>query len=338
MILRKMFFVFSLCLLYLTGTTQKVTVVTNEFITENPPFASCHASTIVSLPGNRMAAAWFAGPYESNPEVNIWMSFGEGGKWQAPYVIADGIVNDTLRYALWNPVLFRNRQGRLVLFYKMGPSPREWWGMMKTSADEGKTWTSAERLPGEMLGPIKNKPVQLRDGSLLYPTSSESVVGNKWHIHMEKSDKDGRNWRKIAVNNDSFGAIQPSILLHPRGRMQLLCRSRQGYIVQSWSTDNGETWSTVTRTNLPNPNSGTDAVTLKNGKHLLVYNPLQRGRNKLHVAISQDGINWKDIHVLENETQGEFSYPAVIQSPDGIIHITYTHQRKKIKHVALKLN
>jgi alpha-L-fucosidase len=334
----KLFGILAFAGLSISTIGQQMKQVSAEFITDDPPFASCHASTIIDMPGNRLLAAWFAGQYESHNRVAIWLSVKEGGKWQDPFKIADGVVNDTLSYACWNPVLFRTKEGKVLLFYKVGPSPREWWGVLKTSSDNGKTWSAGEKLPSGMLGPIKNKPVQLRDGSILYPTSSESVVGDIWHIHMEKSDKDGKNWKKISIDNDTFGAIQPSVLIHPGGRLQLLCRSRQGYVVQSWSTDNGESWSKITKTNLPNPNSGTDAVTLRNSSHLLVYNPQQRGRNKLNVAQSKDGINWKDIIVLENEPTGEFSYPAIIQSSNGNIHITYTHQRKKIKHVVLTVN
>jgi predicted neuraminidase len=57
----------------------------------------------------------------------------------------------------------------------------------------------------------------------------------------------------------------------------------------------------------------------------------------LNVAISSDGQNWKDVAVLENEPNGEFSYPAVIQAADGKVHITYTWKRKKIKHVVMTL-
>ena len=61
------------------------------------------------------------------------------------------------------------------------------------------------------------------------------------------------------------------------------------------------------------------------------------GRNKLNVAVSTDGIHWQDIYILENEKDGEFSYPAIIQSSDGFIHITYTSNRKRMKHVVLKI-
>jgi len=315
---------------------QALPVVT-KMIVEKPEFASCHASTIVELPGGRLMAAWFAGPEESNPKVAIWMSVQDLGKWQKPQVIADGIVSSSVRYACWNPVLFRTKAGRLFLFYKVGKSPREWWGMMKYSNNDGQSWSVAEKLPGGMLGPIKNKPIQLQDGNILHPSSTESKDGDRWKIHIERSDPRVHDWIRVPIDCDTFEVIQPAILIHDNNRLQLLSRSRHGHIVEAWSSDNGNSWSKLTKTNLPNPNSGIDAVTLKNKMHLLVYNPIARGRNKLNVAVSVDGIRWRNVFVLEDQQGGEFSYPAVIQSKDELVHITYTYNRKNIKHVALRI-
>lgn len=324
-------------------TNTKAAWVSSTVIMKQPPVPACHASSLVELPGNRLMAAFFGGPYESSPQVTIWLATFQKGAWSAPQQIADGVINDTLRYACWNPVLFRTREGRLFLFYKVGKSPRDWWGMMKYSDNEGKDWSAAEKLPEGFLGPIKNKPIQLKDGSLLHPSSTESADEKQWHIHLEKSDNKGKNWKRIPVNCDTFGVIQPSILTYKNNRLQLLCRSRQNYIVQSWSADNGNTWSPLTTIDLPNPNSGSDAVTLRNGVQVLVYNPLQKGkewwngRNKLVVAVSADGIQWQDVYTLEDAPSGEYSYPAVIQTKDGLVHISYTMDRKNIKHVVLRI-
>jgi predicted neuraminidase len=104
----------------------------------------------------------------------------------------------------------------------------------------------------------------------------------------------------------------------------------------SWSDDNGRTWSELTPSGLPNPNSGIDAVTLADGRQLVVYNHLTKGRNMLNVSVSEDGKDWKAATLLENDPAGkEFSYPAVIQTNDGLVHITYTWNRKQIKHVVI---
>ena len=321
----------------------KAILVKQELVFNKPPFAACHAATIVALPGNMLLGAWFAGAFESSPDVGIWVAAKVNGHWSTPRMIADGVINDTLRFACWNPVLFRTRHGRTMLYYKVGKSPRTWWGMMKFSDDDGKTWSAAEKLPEGILGPIKNKSVQLSDGSILHPSSTESLDEKVWNIHLERSDSLSRYWTKMPIDCDTFGVIQPSILIYSNNRMQLLCRSRQNYIVQTWSTDNGNTWGRLTKTNLPNPNAGSDAVSLQSGLQVLVYNPMPagkdwfNGRNKLVVAVSEDGNTWHDIYTLENASTGEFSYPAIIQTNDRNLHILYTYDRKNIKHVELTL-
>jgi len=336
----------SACLLLTAGArAQQVsaTLVKSEFILKDPPFAACHASTITSLPGKRLMAAWFGGAHEGSPDVCIWTSVYQDGRWIAPQRVADGVINDTLRYPCWNPVLFRTRAGRLFLFYKVGKTPRHWWGMMRRSHNDGLTWSAPERLPDSLLGPVKNKPVQLANGDILYPSSTESRDEKQWHIHLERSDAEARHWQYIPVHCDTFGVIQPSILFHPGDSLQLLCRSRQNYVVQTWSADGGATWSPLSKTALPNPNSGTDAVTLRSGLQVLVYNPLLagkewwEGRSKLNVAVSTDGRHWQDVYKLEDQPRGEYSYPAVIQGPDGLVHITYTADRRNIRHVVLKV-
>lgn len=312
--------------------------VSDELIFNAPPFAQCHASTIVEVTPNKFMSAAFGGTGEGNKDVCIWLSTQENGEWSKPVKMADGIINDTLRYPCWNPVLFKAKEGKLFLFYKVGPSPNTWWGMFRTSTNNGKTWTSPERLPEGILGPIKNKPVQLADGTILSPSSCETK--ESWKVHIEKSTDLGKTWQFIPVDpKTEFNIIQPSILIHPNNKLQILCRSRNNAIIQAYSEDNGNSWGVFTKTDLPNPSSGTDAVTLKNGWNLLVYNPTIQGRGaraKLNVAVSKDGIKWSDAFILENEERGEFSYPAVIQTKDGKVHITYTYNRVNVKHVVLE--
>jgi predicted neuraminidase len=207
---------------------------------------------------------------------------------------------------------------------------------LKRSKDDGKTWSAEEILPKDIYGPIKNKPELLADGTLLCPSSSED---RDWRLHMEFTKDGGKTWSRTDALNDGVttSAIQPSILKLPDGKLQLVCRSENDFVLQSTSSDQGKTWSALAPTSLLNPNSGIDAVTLKDGRHIIIYNNTKKGRSPLNVAISSDGQSWKDIAVLENEPNGEFSYPAVIQSSDSKVHITYTWKRKKIKHVILSL-
>jgi len=305
-----------------------------EFIYEEAPFPSCHASTIEETRSG-LIAAWFGGTDEGEADVGIWASRHENGKWTAPVEVANGIQPDGKRHPCWNPVLFQPRQGPLLLFYKVGPTPSRWWGMQMSSTDEGKTWSKPAQLPDEILGPIRSKPVQLADRTILCGSSSEHAG---WKIHFERTSDLGKTWSRTKANSDpkEFAAIQPTILVH-KNQLQALCRSRQGRITEVWSSDNGCTWSPMKATALPNPSAGIDGVTLKDGRHLLVYNHTPRGRTPLNVAISTEGKEWQPLVTLESEP-GEYSYPAMIQTRDGLVHITYTWKRKRIKHAVLDIS
>jgi len=313
-------------------------IVTFEFIYQQKdvPFASCHASTIVETPEG-MIASWFGGTEERAPDVCIYISRKVDGRWSMPVMAADGI-QDGKQYPCWNPVLFRKDNGEIVLYYKVGPSPRDWWGLVKTSKDNGKTWSVATKIPNDLLGPIKNKPVRLPDGKILYPTSFETK--EKWNSYLETSDQNLNNWQRINLDNSIYQTIQPTVLFYPEGRMQLLFRSKNKAIIESWSKDNGQSWSALTPTSLPNNNSGIDAVTLSDGTQALIFNPVTKGRNKLGIAISKDGIKWEAAALLEDDSnpEGEYSYPAIIQGKDGLLHVTYTWNRELIKHVVIDLS
>jgi predicted neuraminidase len=322
-------------LLLLAGVAARAedpAVIGREFLYEEAPFPSCHASTLAETPQG-LVAAWFGGTREGATDVGIWLSRREGTRWSPPVEVANGVQTDETRFPCWNPVLYQVPNRDLLLFYKVGPSPSRWWGMLKASSDGGRTWSEAKRLPEGMLGPIKNKPVLLQGGPLLCPSSTEH---DGWQVQVEWTPDLGATWEKSAPLGDGrrIGIIQPTILTHADGRLQLLCRSRQARIYQSFSKDRGKTWDEPTPTNLPNPNSGIDAVTLKDGRFLLIYNHTTKDRSPLNLAISTDGIDWRAGPVLEDQP-GEYSYPAIIQAADGLVHATYTHLRKKIMHVTV---
>lgn len=322
--------------------TYKEGIVREEFVFvfQGAPFRSPHAATLAETTDGTLVASWFGGTYEREPDCCIYVARFENGHWTAPGNIANGILDDSTRVATWNPVLFQVPNGELQLYYKVGPHPRDWWGMKITSADGGKTWSKPEHLPEGIIGPIKNKP-EFVDGKIISPTSTES---DGWRVYFEISDDLGKTWRKTEPVNDGHEmiAIQPSILKYADGRLQALCRSKNRAILQTWSTDGGETWSEMTKTDLPQNNSGTDAVTLKDGRQLLVYNHVlppgdkfKGVRTPLNVAVSEDGENWSAALVLEDTPDSKFSYPAVIQTSDGMVHIAYTWNRIKIKHVVV---
>lgn len=315
-------------------------VLLREFIGAASTTAQCHASTLVETRDGALLAAWFGGDHEGAADVGIWTARRGQAGWSTPQRVADGRQPDGASLPAWNPVLFQSSTGPLQLFYKVGPNPREWWGLRMTSADDGAHWSVPQRLPDGILGPIKNKPVQLADGRILSPSSSEQ---DGWRAHFEWSDDDGAHWQRGPDANDPkvIGAIQPSLLVHGDGRLQALGRTQQNQLFSTWSRDGGRSWSPMQLLSLENPNAGTDAVQLADGRSLLVYNPTRSGkdwwdgRGVLAVALSDDGQHWRRVLTLEDSPKDEFSYPAVIQTRDGRVHISYTWKRQRIVHVVL---
>ena len=325
-------------------------LIGSQPIYETAPFPSAHASTIVETPQG-IIAAWFGGTNEGHPDVGIWLSRYHDKRWSAPVEIANGAETENPRVAAFNPVLFQVPRGPLLLFYKTG----KWWGYIKRSNDAGHTWSRPERLHNGLVGPVKNKPILLADGTILAGSSLEvpSANGSGWRVHFERSRDGGATWQHLGPVNDGrkINAIQPSILAYPNNRLQALGRSRQGRLYEIWSEDDGKTWGEMSLMELPNPNSGADAVTLRDGRQLLVYNHsevlpgTQKGvRSPLNVAVSSDGKKWLAALVLETRPtdvpevpskDNQFSYPAVIQSSDGLVHITYTWKRHHIQHTVL---
>jgi predicted neuraminidase len=303
----------------------------SEFIFEKAPFRECHASTIVETANGDFLAAWFGGTREGTGDVAIWMSRLSAGRWSPPEVVARAPDVPT-----WNPVLFRAPRGRLWIYYKVGPSPESWTGARKFSDDDGKTWQGPEYLPAGLLGPIKDKPIVLANGDIVAGSSTESY--HSWSAWIERSTDGGNSWVRfgpIVIPGEPYGIIQPTLVELAPNRLRLFARSRQGKIYFADSSDAGRTWSPARPTPLPNPNSGIDAVRLRDGPILMVYNPSTRERTPLAVAVSRDGgdtwTKWLDLET----GPGEFSYPAVIEDSRGDVHITYTWNRRRIKHVVI---
>ena len=354
---------------------QKKGIVTNEFLYEKADFPQAHSATIVETTAGDLVSAFFGGTREGAPDVCIYTCRKDKGsdKWTAPALAADGILSPTLRKACYNPVLYQMKDGSLYLFYKIGNKVSDWVGYLKKSDDGGRTWSKAYQLPEGYLGPIKNKIVDV-DGKAIAPSSTEA---GGWKVHFEIAEDGGRRTHivgpiatspavltedmlkaetkaetKSNADNETgedskattVQAIQPSILTYKDGRLQILCRTRNGRIATSWSSDKGETWTPLTLTDLPNNNSGTDAVTLQDGRQMLIYNAVatppgvKKGvRTPLNIAVSKDGIHWDMVLTLEDSPVSQYSYPSIIQGKDGRIHAVYTWRRQRIKYVELKL-
>jgi predicted neuraminidase len=308
-----------------------------EFIADPMPTPSCHASTIVELKPGELMAAWFGGSAEGKPDVAIWGSRRQNGRWQTPVEL----VREP-NIATYNPVLFRSGDGVLWLYYKFGPSPREWTAGRRFSLDDGHTWSAPEHLPAGLYGPIRAKPLVLSGGTIVSGTSVESY--RSWAAWIERSTDNGKTWtrhgpiespaRGDAPANATHGIIQPVVVPIDGNHLRLYARSTEtiGHICAADSTDGGITWTKARVLDLPNPNSGIDAVRLKDGRFVMIYNHTTQGRTPLNLAVSSDGEHWTPFHALETDP-GEYSYPAMIQGGDGSLHITYTWRRLRIKYV-----
>lgn len=319
-------------------------VKTREFIFTEAPFASAHASTIVETPAQTLLAAWFGGSGEGHDDVEIWVSRKAMGEaWSRPRP-----ATRTPDIPVWNPVLFEDAD-TTWLFFKIGPSPREWVGAYLRSADDGRSWSPVTYLPAGLIGPVRTKPLVLGDGTWLAGSSVEAgyrgdtparAPYRAWAVWVERSEDRGRTWSKrgpVTVPGQPFGVIQPTLWVDAGGEIHMLMRSteRIGRIVASSSMDGGRTWSPGHLTELPNPNAGIDVVRLRDGRLILVYNHLPAGRSALHLAVSKDdGATWTEPQLLESGP-GEYSYPAVIQTADGAVHITYTWRRTRIRHLVV---
>jgi alpha-L-rhamnosidase len=321
-------------------------VYTRELLYEvgKADFPSCHAASIVELPDGTLLSTFFGGSGEGKDDVEARLSRKAPGKdWELPISVAHtgGGSNDGL--AIENPSLFQNREGKLFLFYmvKFGKPNRV--GTMKTSTDGGRTWSEARKIGEKCMGSEKNKAVQLEDGTILSPTADRNGFFDGGEILVEISTDEGETWTPSALANagEVDRAIQPAILVHPDGRLQMVARGRGGKIPTTWSNDKGRTWSPLEKTNLPANWAGIDAVTLRDGRHFIAYNHVpteegdKGGRCFLNLSSSKDGVAWSAALVLGICDGGQFSYPSIIQGRDGLVHIVHTWHRDTIAHIVV---
>jgi predicted neuraminidase len=328
-----------------------------------------HASTLVELKGGDVQAAWFGGTKEGAPDVAIYGARLHAGSWSRPVELARAD-----HVACWNPVLFHTKDGKLWLYYKYGTKPSTWAGARKWSADEGLTWSAEEQLPEGILGPIKDKPLVLADGTIV---SGSSVEHGTWDAWVERSEDGGKTWTKFGpislpesadipdagamaasaagtntvVPADegahtklyppaktTIGIIQPAIVWMGGHHLRFYARThaRAARIAVGDSMDDGRTWSQARLIGLPNPNSGIDAVRLKDGRIVLIFNNSYNTRTPLNLAVSKDGEHFTVFKTLE-DGPGQYSYPAIIQAANGDLMMTYSWRRQTIKFVRLKL-
>ncbi len=308
--------------------------ISSEFIYEIPKHPECHASSITDLGNGQLAAVWNGGTCEGHIDFFAWYSRYDGTAWSEPVILARGPMHFPDKDTIVNPVIFKHSSGKVLFFYKIGTLTDGITGRMRVSEDNGQTFGAVINLPAGIMGPSKNKPIELSNGDILCPSTSRQ---------MEITSDFGTTWQTRTVPNNAAyeGVIQPTVLQYPGGKLQAIFRTQEDNLAQSLSFDEGNSWSSLNLTSLPSNNSGIDAATLDDGCHLIVYNhsSIPSGnwggpRTPLNLALTTNGTTWYAALVLEDEP-GEYSYPALIQSDDGLVHIVYTWHRLRIKHVTI---
>jgi len=235
--------------------------------------------------------------------------------WEKPF-----ILRNTRGKPDGNCVLFFHKD---VIFLFYVTIYNSWWTESKlkltVSRDYGKTWSKPKVLTNELGIMVRNKPLVLKNGTILLPAYDEKSMSSL----VFASDDDGESWRiysKIKVLN----AIQPALVELEDGKILAMMRNtKKGHAIIALSYDNGRTFAKIKFAKVKNPNSSLDLIKLRDNKLLLAFNNHEELRTPLSLAVSEDGENWKILKNLE-EGVGEFSYPCLIQSKDGLIHVTYT--------------
>jgi len=315
-----------------------------------PQRPMAHCPTLVVLPDETLLAAWFGGSYETASDVVILASRRKPLEetWSPPRVIAEASG-----HSVGQPVFLVRPNGELWLFfviilgldkpsveaapYNAIPVLADWkhaQPFLQKSRDGGETWDAPQQLfdyPGLM---FRSRPLVLKN-RIIVPAYDE----NTWQSRMMISDDDGKTWRLTAPLSTPQGNIHPTLVRLADGRVLAYLRTggKGGVIWRTESRDDGETWSQPTATNIPNPNSSIDLMRLQSGALLLAYNHSDRFRTPLCLALAEEDEQWRWRRTLE-DAPGEFSYPTLAQTKDGLIHLVYTFQRKHIQYACFTEN
>lgn len=314
-------------------------ILASGFVDETPATRFNHTSTIVELEPGVFLAAWVGGPGNRDPKNGVWMAYLRDGRWYEPWRAIESGFPDA---AVFNPVLWLDRGGALMLSVKLGQSPENWSGMLRRSTDGGKTWSEPQTLPAGLVGPVRSKPLRLADGTWICGDSVEAF--RSWACWFDRTTDQGKTWTRIGpltYPGVPRGLIQPvPFAVDDSGtRLRALLRPSEeiGLLCQTVSTDAGLTWTEPRAIEgVPNPNSAVDVARFGGDErvylvHNVVDEPGRTERNRLALSWSDDGgETWPGRLTLVEAPEGEFSYPAMIASADRRLRIVYSWKKERI--------
>ena len=326
---------------------NKPVTFTIGYTCENCLVPSVHGANVVEKLDGDLFATWFGGSREGGRDVVLWGADYSlaTSSWSTPRrIISPAETSAALgRYikTVGNSVLVRGEAGVLWLYY-VTVSVGGWAGSslnVIATLDEGKTWGTPRRLITSPFANIstlnKSAAVHYADGSIALPVYHEFIGKFAELLHI---DKHGMLLDKIRVTSGRH-SIQPLLLPVSAEKAIVLMRDTgpyPGHVLLSRSDDGGKHWSTDEKLQLPNPDSAVAGLRRPDGSLLLVYNDVEVGRNSLALALSRDeGKSWLKVRHFEQDgaIKSEFSYPYLIRSSDGNMHLLYTWNRKRIRHI-----
>ncbi len=302
-------------------------------------FPSCHCSVVQELDNGDLLVGYYAGEDEARPDA-AWVLARR--RPHAPAFDPLTIVADTPGKPEGNGILFQTREGTVLLIYGTmhgkleGPSgPGVRWTScdlrIKRSEDNGATWTEPQMIEAEWGHVPRCKPIRLQSGEIIFGTEYKDG-----HSYFWISADEGRSWQRTGPVPGAE-TEQPALIERRDGSLLALLRPAGSIpaVFTAHSTDHGRIWTPAQQSSFPCPHAALDAVRLADGRIVMAWNNDPARRNPLTLALSEDeGETWPYVRVLITG-EGQFHYPAIIQSRDGLLHLTFTNNRRTIDHVVL---
>lgn len=288
-----------------------------------------HAPTLIAFDDGELLAAWYSydGPHELTGSA-IFMSRRQAHatSWTEPALHIDRPQGDG------NPVLYH--EGDHVWFFQ-AIVPGGWstsriaW---QESLDRGLTWSEPREIVGPLGANVRFSPLRTAEGELLLPAYDDLLNRSLFFAW------DGAAWglRSTITTSVLFPNIQPAVVrLTDSSLLSVMRGGAKTWLWASRSYDHGRTWTTPVNSGFPNDNSSTALLRLHNGDLVMAYNEPHQSGHPLYAGLSADeGRTWLPLRTLTTGP-GKYSYPALAEGPDGLIHLLYSDDRKRIGHIEM---